>query len=430
MSTTALRSCEVALETIYGSPVAATGVPGVAGLTFQGLECDRADLVLAGDKPVNAINRAQTRMGEIPAEVDSVWSAGTKVAKRAGTLTLTCPLRGMGTGAVFGSNAAMPLYQLLNTCLAANNAAAATLTPSNAVAVSTTSFETTGTALVGQMFGVVINGKLEIAAITRVNAGAGALGADIITYSPATSVALVSTHTLRQGTTFSAPLPGTVGNSVAIALNGDGWRCVAYGCRATTVAVVLDGRRVSLRLTIQTPFVADDHSGAALVNPLIADGLWGHFGLCDPVYTASVNAVVAPAALARNLLNIGAFELEYGVTLAPKGTSHTAVGATDAEVTSWTAKIAASLATPVSGLNRDLDDGVKRSIAIPVGPGTQGSCYGFYIPAAVQRLDASKYDLAGELVQQKLEWGAGHWAGDYTSTNPAGSNFRMLLAAG
>lgn len=373
-------------------------------------------------------------MFEYPSDPDTVWSAGTPVAFRRGSVTLTVPLRGIGVGTAYATNNLLPLHWLLNTCMAVSEATASQTSPDNALAMSTTTFESSGTWKVGEMFSVEINGKMESAAVTDFLVGAP----NTIVYSPATSVALTDTAIIKRGSTFWAPLSqsGVVGSSVAIEMDGVGWQTIGYGGRVSAVSLVLDGHRASLKLTVNFPFIADSHSSAALTDPTIADGVIAYLGLNQPVYTATLSGLVAPAELSRNVLDIDSVTVDYTPNLVSKGTSRTALGVTEQEVSHWTAKVGMTLADPVATFNRDMDDQVRRSLMIPFGPGSIGSGFAVYMPAAVPHLDASKRNRSGDIVQQDLEWGAGNWVGDTNpgipggTQSPQGSNFRFLLPAG
>ena len=92
------RSLSVAIESAFGSISSSTGLPDNSGLTYVSIPCERDPIIVYGDPVVSERNDARDGTYGLPPEPDTVWSGGSRVRRRTGTVNLRLDLTTIGAG--------------------------------------------------------------------------------------------------------------------------------------------------------------------------------------------------------------------------------------------------------------------------------------------------------------------------------------------
>ena len=92
------RSIGVAVESSFGSLVASTGLPDKTTLIYESMPVERDPVIIYGE--VIASERNDTRDGPygMPPEPDTVYSSGSRVQRRTGSVELRLDLTSVGAG--------------------------------------------------------------------------------------------------------------------------------------------------------------------------------------------------------------------------------------------------------------------------------------------------------------------------------------------
>ena len=93
------RSLSVAVESVFGSLSASTGLPDNGGLSYTSIPCERDPIVVYGDPVVSERNDARDGSYGLPPEPDTVWSSGARVQRRTGQISLRLDLTTIGSAA-------------------------------------------------------------------------------------------------------------------------------------------------------------------------------------------------------------------------------------------------------------------------------------------------------------------------------------------
>lgn len=430
MASPHIRGLAVAVEsagTGFGNVAAATGVPSTSGLTFASMEVRKGSLSTFGEPVVD--DRADEARGGAfirPAEHVTMYSGGSPIRRLMGSISLTVPVRTIGSAAAFANYGAMPLAQLLSSGMGVHTPSASTVAVAAAGAGTATSWTLdTGQGAssdVGQLVKYDLNGRAEFSAVTSITG-------DVITASPAYSAAPANSADFRLCQTwYNALGTSTLGSSVALRIDGDGWRWYAYGCRMESVRFYLESRQLMADITLQAAYCDEDHTSAAITEPTFADGERAHsLGSYAVISSASIGTT-SPAELARTALDMADFELTYTNTLAPLGHSDDILGMSDMEVTDVAIEGSMTLPAPVAGLEDLYLNGEQRSICIGFGATGAGNGAAVYIPAATMTSDGAVRGLDGDTVQQVLNFGMGNWTLDNSDAGPGDTNFRFGMA--
>ena len=427
MSTARVRGVRVALEGTFANVASTTGIPSTAGLTFYTLEADAANITTFGDPTLNERNDARSDWYSLPPEPETMWSGGSRVRRRTGTITLSVPLRGIGDpfAGPYATYAAMPLHMLLQSGMTAY-APAGALTDDVAANVSANRWTPTSLAAyeIGQGIAYDRNNRREYAFVTDNPAD--------VYVSPGFSGIPAIADTMRMCETLFSRAGTAPGSSVALELTGDGWRTYAYGCRMQSVTITTPPRKATLDITIQCAFVTDDHAGGILSqNPARTAGAVAHALGSYAVISATSIGTTTPATLGRTVLACDEWTFTLTNTLTPRGWSNDITGMSDMEVTS-TEATARLVGTVESSLASDLWNQTERSLLLGLGPIGQGNGAAFYIPAAVLQVDASKREYGTDRVRMELQYRNGLWSLDDTAGMAAGapgdSSVRIALS--
>ena len=95
---TTIRSLGLVVESSFGS-LDANGLPDKT-LTYVSIPCERDPIVLYGDDlPMSERNEARDGSFQFPPEPDTVYSSGSRVQRRTGTVSLRCDLTTIGSAA-------------------------------------------------------------------------------------------------------------------------------------------------------------------------------------------------------------------------------------------------------------------------------------------------------------------------------------------
>lgn len=441
MSTSHIRSIRVGVESVFGNPATGTGLPSTNGIALRLLECERASLETFGDFPMNEREEARDGPHFLPPEPDTIWASAARVQKRTGTISLTCPLRPLGTGANGTSTSAtislysdLPLFHLLNSGMwAAATPAASTLTAatnSQAAAAVNVGGDSIN-AQTGSLVCAARNGAFEVSSVMQVSGAT-------LTLSPALSGTLATNTVIRSMKTLYTDrnlAHASLGYSVALVIDGVGWRTIAQGCRMESFSLSFRGHQAMLEITMQSPYIKDDHSNASVGEPIRTNAAPVHLLNSYVVLSgAATDPVTVGTALSRGTVPVDEVALSYNNTLTPRGFSDNVLGMSDLEVTNVEVECNLTLSVPSNSLGVDFQNQVQRSVLIGLAGSltsasavTAGNGAAVYIPAGTLMVDATKRDLGSDLVRQVLTYKQGRFQGDALSTNASNSPFRLGL---
>lgn len=428
------RSLSIAAEGAFASIDSSTGLPSPAGLSFISALVDRDPIVVPGDAA--ATDRLDARDGpfSLPREPDTVWSSGSRVRRRTGSISVRCDLTTLGTGANYAGTA---LGMMLG---AAMKYSQGTAPDTVAATVDANSFDPTAATssyIMGNILGTEIDGRAEYGAITSNDQG----GTGVVAYSPATSGTIGLGATVRQLDTWYVPQKtnsGQFDGTVALRIDGVGVRTYCYGCAVESIALSHDGGRVMADITFQSAHITDDHASAAgPVEPTYENGAAPHFRgsyvTLGSVAATSLTDVAGTTgdAAGRLAVDCEAFSVTLTNTLTPKGFSNDITGMSGWEISDCTVEASLTLSSAVTAVDADFFNKTPRAVMIGTGPLGVGMGMAINLPAGVLTSDASKRDVSGEIIKQILNYSASRFGGDVPNVQNRGSNtpFRLGLNA-
>tara|TARA_Y100000034_G_scaffold23055_1_gene26593 strand:- start:1385 stop:2680 length:1296 start_codon:yes stop_codon:yes gene_type:complete len=429
MASSVIRSLGVAVESSVGSVPTGSNFPDASALSFVYPDLRRGSLTTVGEQAVVEQDNARSGPYRHPAEpVVTHDDSGNPQRLRMGSVTLTLPVRTIGPGdLVFTDYTTLGLHRLLASGFAVYTPAAAT------VGITASGGETEIVAgdaddlTVGQLLKLESNsqGIPDYSGLVhKVDA------TETLTLSPAFgAVPSFADDTLRQmvtyyiGLGYGAPL----GNTVALVLDGDGWRSYLVGGRWTTARFYVEQRQLMVDLTVEGS-IYDDHDNAEVTDPTEAPGDIAH--LLSARSCISSSAIPADATgygLSSTTLHLHEFELTVTNTLSRLGSGLTALGYNQVEIADVLVEGSITLSAPVGSyddvqLNRE-----HRQVMIGFGPGGKGQGAAIYLPAAIFTADGSLRDTDGDTVRQRLQMQQGRCRNDTSSNGPGNSHFRLGL---
>ncbi len=451
MSTTAIRTMSVATEGSFASIASATGAPSTAGLTFVGLECERASLQSFGEPVLQ--DRLDARAGPhmYSPEYETGLVSGTRATRLQGTLevsmvvrtlgNVTTPAPGAGDFATYTGVAGIPWVYLLNTMFAEDTTGGTgNLEDVIAAGVGLNEFTPALPASFGegQLFAVNIDDRIEWSAVTDATTGANVI------HSPACSRALTgpAADVVRLARTYYPPndLVTARGASVALSMDGEGWGYNAFGCRAESAKFELRGRMLMATFTLRcahiqpktVPVAADFRTALGSVAHLVDS-----YVVYSSAAPADGNA--APVGLTRTTLPVSAFSATFTAPLVARGTPEDIVGVAEWEVGDDPSyEMSMTVSVPNTTIEADLRDMSARSVLVGFGPhGPVGSGAGnesgdgaaIYFPAARMTTSPVLRNLGSGIVEQDLTFGNGRWYGDLPAgLAPAHTSVRIGLS--
>ena len=423
------RSLSVAVESVFGSLSASTGLPDNGGLSYTSIPCERDPIVVYGDPVVSERNDARDGSYGLPPEPDTVWSSGARVQRRTGQISLRLDLTTIGSAANnYDSNYLG--YLLGAGLLTAKHSVS--LDPVSSVSdVNTFTPTTTSTNYaVGAILGAELNGRAEYSAVTDNDVSGD------VTVSPAFSAGFTGTPTLRLMQTWfpgSRSVLGDRTHSLSFRVDGVNFRSFAYGCVLESLALSLDNGRVMADLTYQAALIQDDHGNAVgPIEPTYNSGAPAFFRgsyvvVSDAAPTSLTNASTGDT-LGRVALDVEDFSFTITNTLTPLGHSNSLLAMSDMEITDVDVELSLTLSTANSSLNSDFFNRQLRQVLVGMGPIGDGLGAAVMIPAAYLTGDASKYEVGGnDIVRQQLTYKASRFGGDVSESGAGNSPVRLAL---
>lgn len=426
------RSISVATESSFGSLV--DGLPSYSGLTYTSVPCERDPIIVYGDVVVSERNDARDGTYSLPPEPDTVWSGGSRVRRRTGTVELRLDLTTVGTGSLnYGSN-------YLGQLLGGGFKTQAGLTSSDAVTsvVDVNNFTPTTTStnyITGSIIGADLGGRAEYSSVTDNNVSGD------VSVSPAFSSSFTGTPTMRLLQTWYPGTRDDLGNtehSLSFRVDGVDFRSYAYGCRLESMTLSLDNGRVMADLVYQAAIIQDDHGNASgPVEPSYNSGAPCFFRgsyvvISDAAPTSLTDVGLTGDTLGRIALDVDDFTLTITNTLTPIGHSNSILAMRDMEVSDVDVELSLTVTTPNTAINNDFFNRQLRQVLVGFGPIAAGQGGAFMIPAAYLTNDPSKYDPSGnDIVRQPLTYKMSRFGGDVADSHTVyNSPFRLALGKG
>lgn len=436
MASKLILSAEVARETSFAM-VGADGIPAITPIIadFYAAEIsDKSQIVQSGDPILTDRNGiVRDALYAMPPEPGSVQSAGGDWYKRKNaTFSLTMPVRSRGDGTNYDAWDKLPLWNLGSTALQ-ENIIASPYPDDVATAVTATSH--TGTDVtgicddeVGHILRAISNGRADYACVTSV------VG-ELLTYSPAFMSVPIMGDVIRPMASLYLPRKGVPATTtVAIKLNGIGWKSTCYGCKVTKITFnyVPETGRLEQTFEVFSPYVVYENTTNDCVPVLYADGgvahhLLSYMKISDTGGTV-MSPVASPAELAASSFCLDEFTMELAITHSPNGCGEGIVGMSDNEVVDVKVTGSMTLGSTSTDFDTDLWTGTMRSVMIGFNSANvtdEGEGAAIYIPSAVLTADPELRDTGKDHYRTKLTFEQGFWNGDTGSTDPADSPFQI-----
>jgi len=426
------RSISVATESSFGSLV--DGLPSYSGLTYTSVPCERDPIIVYGDVVVSERNDARDGTYSLPPEPDTVWSGGSRVRRRTGTVEIRLDLTTVGSSVNnYNSN-------YLGELLGAGFLTQAGLTHSDAVTsvVDLNNFTPTTTStnyVTGSIIGADLGGRAEYSSVTDNNVSGD------VSVSPAFSSSFTGTPTMRLLQTWYCPTRdnlGTTQHSLSFRVDGVDFRSYAYGCRLESMTLSLDNGRVMADLVYQAAIIQDDHGNAVgPIEPSYNSGAPCFFRgsyvvISDAAPTSLTDVGSTGDTLGRIALDVEDFTLTITNTLTPIGHSNSILAMRDMEVSDVDVELSLTVTTPNTTINNDFFNRQLRQVLVGFGPIAAGQGGAFMLPAAYLANDPSKYDPSGnDIVRQPLTYKMSRFGGDVADVfDVYNSPFRLALGKG
>jgi hypothetical protein len=426
------RSISVATESSFGSLV--DGLPSYSGLTYTSIPCERDPIIVYGDVVVSERNDARDGTYSLPPEPDTVWSGGSRVRRRTGTVEIRLDLTTVGSSV--NNYSANYLGELLG----AGFLTQAGLTHSDAVTsvVDVNNFTPTTTStnyVTGSIIGADLGGRAEYSSVTDNNVSGD------VSVSPAFSSSFTGTPTMRLLQTWYCPTRdnlGTTQHSLSFRVDGVDFRSYAYGCRLESMTLSLDNGRVMADLVYQAAIIQDDHGNAVgPIEPSYNSGAPCFFRgsyvvISDAAPTSLTDVGSTGDTLGRIALDVEDFTLTITNTLTPIGHSNSILAMRDMEVSDVDVELSLTVTTPNTTINNDFFNRQLRQVLVGFGPIAAGQGGAFMLPAAYLANDPSKYDPSGnDIVRQPLTYKMSRFGGDVADVfDVYNSPFRLALGKG
>ena len=428
-----IRSLSIALESTFGS-IDSSGVSDASVLTFVSIECERANIVVAGETPVDERPDARSGFYMLPPEPNTACDQnGNPLQRRNGQMTIDMVVTAIGSATTFADYAAMPVGQLLNTVmqLTAPAAALGDTTGAGGTANLITP-GVLGNYSDGQGIAVNLGGKGEYSFVTD------ASGPNV-TVSPAFSAALPTSSDVRIGTTFSVRRDGgNTGVSVALRADGVGFRSYGVGCRVASVTITPTPHLIKFSFVVEMAYIYDDNNDASvtagtnIIDPVVADGCAAHMlQTTTKVSTLPIDGLSAPASSGQTPVAVDEFSSTLTWTLGMTGTSETPWGFSDYEVTDFVADVNIIASQPSAALTQSTFlRRQQHGLVVGLSNVSVGNGLAMYLPAAAMQTDPNVVDLSGDIIRTAYNWKqGGPFPLDVTSpgSSPSQTTFRLLL---
>jgi hypothetical protein len=219
------------------------------------------------------------------------------------------------------------------------------------------------------------------------------------------------------------------GASLAARITGVGWCYLAFGIRAESMRLSLNGRLLLATFTLRCAHI--EPATSSPVDDRTALGACSHMVDAYAVYSgaAPVNGNGAGATLARSTLALDEFEATLNIPLVGSGSTDGVL-----EVGEWEAgadpsfTMSITVSNPDTTIEADLRDAVRRSWLIGFGPNGAGNGAALMFPAGYMTSDPTLRDLGNGRVRQMVNLEAGRWWGDNSTSAPAGTPVRFGMS--
>ena len=443
MTTHNLQSIVVGSEASFGSIDSATGLPDQATVTWaQGGPFMRAAL-LTQDQPTLDFDIARDGYWRLRREPETVINRsgvaaygandGEYIARYMGEIVLESPVWSIGTGtgtitSYDGHAMSLAWLSSLNTTTPVDNQdACAAVGTTNTFTATDAAEWRTGDGLAWLYQGVVNYGLVT-----------GIAGA-VVTYSPSSTAAIPQTTSIRHCYTLFPDATNGPQISVAVRMNLQGRRLVAFGCRAREI--VFDFRRnggestggtLWQRTTLVPAVILRDDTNAAVVNSTRPAGRACQWRQAYHLTTASVIGSTTPASLGRSSLSLRDWSATLSFDLAPTGGgSANILGRGNTEVAD--ASIELRLRSEPNGILRDMMRlREERLFLLGCGPAPTTSpvglnAHGFALAVMAGNAEGSKIENDEGRQIETVVIRPGRWALDTAGGDAANSPFRILL---
>ena len=422
------RSIGVAVESSFGSLAPSTGLPEKT-LIYESMPVERDPVVIYGE--VIASERNDTRDGPygMPPEPDTVYSSGSRVQRRTGSVELRLDLTSVGAGvANYDSNY---LGKLLGGGFLTAKHSVTTDTASAVSDVNTFTPSTTSTNYaIGNLIGVDYNGRAEYSAVTA-NDVSGE-----VTISPAVSNTSAISSVIQMLQTWYPSRTGTTTHSLSFRVDGVNFRTFVWGAVLESIAISLDNGRLMADLVYQAACIQDDHASfSGPIEPVYNSGapalFRGAYVVVSTTAPTSRTDATTGDTLARRALDCESFTFTITNTLTPKGRSNSILAMSGMDVSDVNVECSLILSTVDTTLNDDYYNRQLRQVLIGTGPVGNGLGCALMIPAGYLTTDPSKYDVSGnDIVRQTLNYAQSRFGGDVSNSGAGNSPVRIGLTVG
>ena len=432
------RSIQIAAAS-GGNPASvstSTGQVDVSGLTFRGVECDRASITWTSEPTLDEDTTVTTGFESRAPELDTMWASGARLDRARAEVTISgIPIRPYGGGAVAPAIMAnaqdMPLVQILSSSLFAYDSGGVALASGGAGANAGQTQLATPLAI-GEIVMFDVGGRMEAARTTN-------MGGGVATFGTYLSTALSGGDPVYRGLNFFSQTganSGSVGAALAAKISTDaGTQTLTMG-RASRLRFYVENGAWNLEATIQFEYVATDIStGGTVADPARTSGAVQRLHGVRPCYSSSAapHDISAGFSSARSALDEVESDLEVVIehTLTPAARVDTVVGVSDTTITSTTITATIPAHDIKTNIAKDLRDSVCRQFVLPGAPVNDGSTtangFALVLSAAYQTASAEVLSIDGELVSQAITVTCGQYGGDAGSETYKNAPFGLFL---
>lgn len=423
------RSIGVVVESSFGSLDTATGLPN-KGLTYVSMPVERDPVIIYGE--VISSERNDTRDGPygMPPEPDTVYSGGSRVQRRTGSVELRLDLTSVGAGVNdYDSNY---LGELLGGgFLTAKHTVTSDTSTAASDANTFTPTTTSTNYAIGNLVGVNYQGRAEYSAVTDNDVTGD------VTISPAVSAtAAISSATVQMLQTWYPSRTGTTTHSLSFRVDGVNFRTFVWGAVLESIAISLDNGRLMADLVYQAACIQDDHASfSGPIEPVYNSGapalFRGAYVVVSSTAPTSRTDATTGDTLARTELDCESFTFTVTNTLTPKGRSNSILAMSGMDVSDVNVECSLTLSTVNTTLNDDYYNRQLRQVLIGTGPVGNGLGCALMIPAGYLTTDPSKYDVSGnDIVRQTLNYAQSRFGGDVSNSGAGNSPVRIGLTVG
>ena len=423
-----IRSLSIASETTFGSLDTSTNLPDVSGLSFVSIPCERDPIVIAGEPPVSERNDTRDGAYTYAPEPSTVYSGGSRVQHRTGSISVTVDLTGVGSSAPYYTS------NYLGFLLGAGLKTQTGQGSQSAACNSANEYTATPATAAGEVGNLVsfTGARSQYSAITDDVDGSG-----YTTVSPAFDTDFTGTKDVRQLQTWypgSRTATGTRAlTSVALRVDGVNFQSTAVGCVLESMSISTDNGRLMGEFTFQSAHIFDTHSAAAgPIEPSFNAGSPPFFRNSEVILSATAPTSLTNATtgdkLGRISLDCDDFTFSLTNTLTPVGSSKSVLAMTDMEITDTDAELTLTVSSVNTAILNDFRDRVLRQVIVGTGPTGDGKGCAIMLSAAYLTVDPSQYDVSGnDIVRQQLTYKPSRFGGDVVETGAGNSPIRFGL---